>query len=364
MPPKPFVPLEAYPPGSMKAPALPPSEAGPVAQAVAEPIPPLQPHRSKVLRFDPQGNPMVPGAMPGQPVQADVAESFNTPLRGSRARMVTAETIAAEAPEAETPDADLPEWMQEMTDSERQKFDALRQSEGGLEKAWLHAQRKIGEQGTNNKALLEQIHDMLAAQQLQLHPGSPVVAPSPATAPPDLAKLQTDIEQFGKNFLDLSDDERGKKMSELITTAAHAAVQPVLQQQAATVRATATEAVLSEYPGLFSEDPKRRLAEGVYVDGLVQMYGAPTLANLRKALDDFAKERGYMKPGKAPKENPDVTAMREAASTVAPPSATVKKVGKIYKRSELARMQIQNPDKYRELQPDIMRAYAEGRVND
>ena len=79
----------------------------------------------------------------------------------------------------------------------------------------------------------------------------------------------------------------------------------------------------------------------------------------------------YVKPkAKEPAAAPAPTAELKAAQKAAVKAATVDVGGsavgntssKIYRRADLIRLQIENPDRYYQLQEEIMAAYAEGRV--
>ena len=84
--------------------------------------------------------------------------------------------------------------------------------------------------------------------------------------------------------------------------------------------------------------------------------------------DEILNTWNYVKPKAAPKQ--EVTADIRKSQQAAVKQATVDVGGatqsvnssKVYRRADLIRLQLEDPDRYVELQPEIMAAYAEGRV--
>jgi hypothetical protein len=78
----------------------------------------------------------------------------------------------------------------------------------------------------------------------------------------------------------------------------------------------------------------------------------------------------YVKPKAAPMQQAVPSQEARAAQKAAVKAATVdvgsNSVGntssKVYRRADLIRLQLEDPDRYQELQPEIMAAYSEGRV--
>lgn len=328
---------------------------------VAPAAPSMPPARARVLRVDGEGNPVAPGRTAEAP---EPKEQTSQPVQASRATRVF-DTVE----DATTAPA-IPDWLKSVHANEADQIKAWtaiqerENGEGGLAKAYHGAAAKIGEQSSTIAALQAQLNDVLAASQA----GAQAVQATQGLQPivhTDIKALQAELDAIGQNFLE---DIPGnvKKMTEISTQIAEAKLNQRLSASDAEREKQTAESLLGEYPGLFSADPKRKLAEGAYVDGLASSFltgKTDPMTAYRKALDEFAKERGYSKPVPGARENADVTAMREAAATTAPASATeTKGKGKIFKRSQLAHLQIHNPQEYKRLEGEIQKAYREGRV--
>ena len=348
--PKKFTPLEAYQPGSMTPPAAiatpQRSDMGlaTIIEDFSMPAKPTTqappPHKAGVLHLAQDGTPINPRTMPPPALPEADKEPDHVVVQSSRAKMVfdtpveTEETAPAQTSEAEP--------------------------ENEVEKVRLNAHRKITEQGQQISALQQQINDILAATTKK--PEAQAV--HPALAVPDVADLQRQIDEVGKKFLD-DPEGSAKKIMELSMKAAQATVAPMIRQTEERGLVEATKALVKQYPGLVTNK-----AEAAYVDTAAELLAqeegqaSPSLDHLQKALDAYAKKVGWSKPSTAPQANAEVERMKQEASSVAPAgsSSPGKSKGKIWRKSELDALLTRSPEKYRDLQPEIMRAYREGRV--
>lgn len=344
--PKKFVPLDAYAPGSLTAPpelAMPPRSTPMGIASIVEEVrtstpAPMPKHAAGVMHIGADGTPLNPRQVP--PPALPDAESVpdEVIVQSSRATRVL-----------ETPVE---------TDEAAPVLDQEPETE--VEKVRLNAQRKISEQGAELAALRQQVNDMLAASTRK--PEAPAV--HPALAPPDMAALQKEIDAVGKTFLD-DPEGSAKKIMELSMKAAQASIVPILKQNEERGLLEATKALAKQYPGLVNDR-----AEAAYVDARADQYAqeegyaTPTLDHMQRALEAYAKRVGWTKPQAGPVANAEVDGMKRDAGTTAPAMASTggKSKGKIWRKSELDALLTRQPEKYRELQADIMRAYREGRV--
>jgi hypothetical protein len=297
------------------------------------------PHRAHVLHFDDKGTPLNPRTMEA-PAQAEgEAIKDDVIVQGSRA------TRVFDAVPDEIPDAGESAELEGGTE---------------VEKVRLNASRKISEQGAELAALRAQLHDVLNAQRGTTEMVGHSTVPS--LAPPDLTSIQKEIDAIGQNFLD---DIPGniKKLTELSAKAAQASVMPLVNQKEEKAALEATRNLVKQYPGLVTNG-----ASAAYVDTLASEQATregaqqPSMEHYETALNSYAQLVGWTKPASGPVANAEVEQMREAASRTAPAAASVKSKGKIWRKPELDALLTRHPDKYRDMQAEIMRAYREGRV--
>ena len=316
------------------------------------PMPPARPvHRAQSLQLNADGD-IVSGRHPvDPPVKEDAEEP--TVLHGSRATRVTDVTEREQANE----EHEVPDWMKEFGDDELKGLEERRQADGGLDKSLLHAQRKIKEQGETLGALQQQLNDVLAAHTLlaKSEPGLKAVE-----SEPNIEALQQQLDAIGQSFLD---DIPGnlKKLTALNADLAHAKLAPILKQQATEKQLVILETLEQHYPGLVATEADASWI-GIAARNAASAAGTSTgRAHYEQAFADYAKKVGYKKAGAVQQPNADVDKMKATAQQ-APTSATVKEKPKIWSRSELDQLLTKHPEKYRELQPQILRAYRENRV--
>lgn len=312
----------------------------------ASPMPktgPAPARTASVLRFTEDGKPINPRQVE-PPAQGDPAnEPDQTIVQGSRARAVYDTPMEEAEPEAPAINED------DLSD---------------VEKVRLNASRKISEQGSEIGALRKQLADVLEAFKKQ----EPAKQETIAAPQPDLTAIQAEMDAVSKRFID-DPEGSAKKMMELSMKAAQlsaqASVMPMLKQSKEEAALAETRALVKQYPGLVNNK-----AEAAYIDTAADMLAQEegesftTIDHYKKAMDAYAKKIGYERPTVARGENAEVAAMRKDAQTAAPASASVpsKSKGKIWRKSELDALLTRQPQKYKDLQPEIMRAYREGRV--
>ena len=353
-----YVDPSLYQPGS----AAPPREAVILKEAPMPTMTPpkkpapdaMAPHRAGVLRFNDKGEAINPRTMPPPAPPEQTPDELVT-VQAGRATLVFNDEPVGEEPSAAT------EETEEFTEEERQKLAEYGKDPLGLQRALIHAQRKIGEQGSTIGALNKQIEDVVTtASTTKTVPA----VPEPSS---DMVALQKELEKemdlYHQNVMDEKGKVHLKNIQELNRKILRA--EQASERQAGDDKAMlqATQAIVDEYPGLFSPDKRKKSAEAVYVDTLASsMPGGLTLGNLKKALDEYAQEKGWTKPSKSATPNAQVDAMREQTTQTAPVTMPSNKGKKVWRKSELAQLQIDHPQKYRDLQPEIRLAYLEGRV--
>lgn len=353
--PKKFVPPSAYvageAPKAIQQPMKENSTMG-IAAIVEEiradsPLPPVgpsgpAPHKAGVLHLSEDGTPLNPRTMPPPAPAEKAADEVLVTTRPRRIFEGDEPTEAMDEPSeavesSDAMEADLPE----------------------VEKVRLNAHRKITDQGQEIAALKKQLQDVLDMQRAKLD--TPETKPAPVL---DVSHYEREIEAVAKKFLD-DPEGSAKKIAELSMKAAQASVVPILKQNEERAAIEATKALVRQYPGLITNK-----AEAAYVDSAAEMLaessghaGTPTMEHYQQALDDYAKRVGYKKAAATRQPNPEVERMKQEGQS-APSTATQggKEKGKIWKRSELEALLTKYPDKYKALQPEILRAYRENRV--
>jgi len=310
----------------------------------AKPMAPTPtPHRAGVLHMDANGVPLNPKTMPPPALPDPEQAPDEHVLKSTRATRVfevqpTVEDDEDIAQSTSHNDDELPE----------------------IKKLEANYKRKISEQGAELGALRQQVNDILAATSKKPDPQSV----HPALATPNIEELQREIDAVGKKFLD-DPEGSAKKIMELSMKAAQASIVPILRQSEEKSMIEATKSLVKQYPGLVNNK-----AEAAYVDTAAELlaqedgYDSPTLDHMQKAMEAYAKRIGWTRPTSGAQPNAEVERMKQEAGSVAPVGASSpgKSKGKIWRKSELDALLTRQPDKYRELQPEIMRAYKEGRV--
>jgi hypothetical protein len=112
-----------------------------------------------------------------------------------------------------------------------------------------------------------------------------------------------------------------------------------------------------EFAGWVNESPVRRQLFAA-ADQQFDFDSAHELLTNFKALKKVRQEAVKQAAEQMQEEN----TKQLKAATVSAPSSTGETSNKIYRRAELIRLQLTDPERYMANQDDIMRAYAEGRV--
>lgn len=293
----------------------------------------ILPHKAGVLHLNEKGEPVNPRTIPPPATPEPEQAPDPTIVQGSRATRVF---DTPQPQETDTTEAGEPE--------------------SEVEKVRLNAHRKISEQGVELAALRQQVNDILAATAKK-------TVEEPVVPPADVAALQKQLKEAAKHFLD-DPEGTAEKMADLQMQLAQASIAPVLRKNEERTMVEATKTLVRQYPGLVSNK-----AEAAYVDvaaeelARAEGYQSPTIDHLEKALQAYAKKVGWTKPETTRQPNAEVEAMkRDAVSAPVTASTSQTTRGKVWRRAELDTLLTKYPDKYRELQPEIMRAYREGRV--
>ena len=101
----------------------------------------------------------------------------------------------------------------------------------------------------------------------------------------------------------------------------------------------------------------------------LRLYAAADAEADYDSASELLTSWNYVKPKAAPKQAAPAVDVKQAqkaavkAATVDVGSSSANSTpAKIYRRADLIRLQLENYDRYMEMQPEIMQAYAEGRV--
>lgn len=363
---RPYVPPDQFHVGAGPTQGRPASVSAAVPSPVtmAPPKPMMPPHKAKVLHFDHTGQPLNSRQQPApaEPIAQEPDEEHRdyTLLQPARATLVFDQPETEESDDTTGEAITASQESEELTEAEIKEIDSRKKSKGGIDKAWAHGTRKIQELSSENAALQQQLRDVLEAKGQMPTPNATTI--QPVSTPPDVLALQKELDEatdnYHKNVLDESGKTHLKKMNELNQKIATATLRQGEQAKEDHAMLEATKAVLADFPNLVTNQ-----AEAAYVDTAAsKLPGGLTLTNLKTALGSFAKLKGWTKPSESATPNAEVEAMKAQAQQQAPASATVKTKGKIWRAREIRELIKNYPQKYQDLQPEIMRAYAEGRV--
>ena len=240
----------------------------------------------------------------------------------------------------------LPDWLQGVhfeeadgVEPEAMKSLADYKSVKDAAKALVHSKKQIGKMASEKTGLTRQIEDLLK------RPAQPEVQAASAE------ETQKALKAISENFLD---DIPGNitKLVETVQKMTAAQAQGTINRLGESVEAGQVEALFLGYPGLVAN-----AEDAAKVDDLAsQSHAKTTLGKYKQGLSEFAKQKGY-----AQGESYSAPVNLEPAPKTAPVSRTAEKK-KVYNRMWLQQQSVNNPDWYRANQPEIMTAYAEGRV--
>ena len=240
----------------------------------------------------------------------------------------------------------LPDWLKDVTFEEADGVEpsamkslADYKSVKDAAKALIHSKRQIGKMASEKTGLERQVEDLLK------RPAQPDIPP----ATPE--ETQKSLKAISENFLD---DIPGNimKLVETVQKMTATQAQGTINRLGESVEAGQVEALFLGYPGLVAN-----AEDAAKVDELAsQSKAKTTLGKYKQGLSEFAKQKGY-----AQGESYSAPVNLEPAPKTAPVTRTAT-TKKVYNRLWLQQQSVNNPDWYRANQPEIMTAYAEGRV--
>lgn len=292
------------------------------------------------------------------PAQSEEEPTIFEASPSSRATLVDSSEM--DQPEQEQADAtsnELPAWAEGFTPEDVAKISEFK-SDDDLKKAYLNLQRKIGTQGNEKAGLEQMVQDILAAQGLKPQASAQQAAPVQAVPPVDLKKLQDEI---AKNWL----DEPEKNVERIMSAAdqlATARAQSIFDNwQAKQDQKTIDRLIKSdEYKTVINKD------NAVLIDAMAAVAPGETIAEkYEHALRSYKKDKQPGSVSANASERAEAERMAQAAQGQTAPTVPSNNAGqkkKVFSRQWLQTLMANEPEKYRSLQPEIMRAYAEGRV--
>lgn len=272
-------------------------------------------------------------------------------MQSSTAQLFTPQT--EDATSTETPVGTMPDWMKDFSEQDLTALESFQGDPAKLAKAYLDTKRGFTDKAMEAGGLKKMVADILEAQKNA----------SVRTEKAEKVPANLDLKEFAKSFKDddfITDPAKAvEKILEVASTIADAKaasrVHPLFQE----IAKQQTEHLLREYPGMVTAENAK------VIDAIASsMDGDSDMDRYKKGLKEFAKLTGYRSPKEAPEEVPDsgqTEQMRQGAQ-LAPVSAPTAPKKKIWTSRELQNMITQRPDDYARLQPEILRAYAEGRV--
>lgn len=335
------------------------------SKVTENPVESLGPVRAKVRRID------VPAGQDPDHVARHAAQGLSEPgvMQSRRATLLpvvsTAELSESESAPEETAvhtqtSPSGKDWLSDFSEEERVSLAQLG-SPRDVAKAYIHARRKMT-QATQERAGLErQVADLVETQLAErsgpsgaaARTGSPREFLQSVEPPPDVKAMQ---EEISKHFLDDVGGSVGKIFEVAVKTAraeAQRAIEPIMQQQALREVQSMVE---TQFPGLVTAETAKD------IDALASGAPGETAAlRYRHALTRYAKLVGYEGP-ESNGERSRTTSVSEPISGPAPTAHSKPAKKPIYTRQRLDHLLLHDPDQYRRLQPEIMAAYAEGRV--
>jgi hypothetical protein len=187
----------------------------------------------------------------------------------------------------------------------------------------------------------------------------------------ELIKRQLDnkkeVEVTKEDEIDIFEDPK-KYVRQAVEN--HPAIKEAKEQTAEIKRMQTLNRLKTEFPDFESTVGDPAFAEWVKASPVrLRLYAA---ADANMDYDSAAELLGtwnYVKPKSvapsAPASAPEIKAAQKAAvksATVDVGSNTGATSAKVYRRADLIRLQLEDPDRYYQLQDEIMAAYAQGRV--
>jgi hypothetical protein len=178
-----------------------------------------------------------------------------------------------------------------------------------------------------------------------------------------LEPKQVEVPAAKEDEIDFFEDPK-KAVSKAVET--HPAIQEAKQQALLLKQQQTLTKLQQEFPDFQQTVADPAFAEWVKASPVrMRLYAAADADFDFDSAAELLTSWSYIKP-KAQAPAPEVKAAQKAAVKAATvdvgSSAAVPTSSKVYRRADLIRLQLENPDRYYALQDEILAAYAEGRV--
>jgi len=186
----------------------------------------------------------------------------------------------------------------------------------------------------------------------------------------ELIKRQLDtkkeVEVTKEDEIDIFEDPK-KYVRDAVEN--HPAIKEAKEQTAEIKRMQTLNRLKTEFPDFESTVGDPEFAEWVKASPVrLRLYAAADANMDYDSAAELLSTWNYIKPkavAHAPAPAPEIKAAQKAAvksATVDVGSNTGATSAKVYRRADLIRLQLEDPDRYYQLQDEIMAAYAQGRV--
>jgi hypothetical protein len=178
-----------------------------------------------------------------------------------------------------------------------------------------------------------------------------------------LEPKQVEASATKEDEIDFFEDPK-KAVSKAVET--HPAIQEAKQQALLLKQQQTFTRLQQEFPDFQQTVNDPAFAEWVKASPVrMRLYAAADADFDFDSAAELLNTWNYVKP-KAPAPAPEIKAAQKAAVKAATvdvgSSAAAPTSSKVYRRADLIRLQLENPDRYYALQDEILAAYAEGRV--
>jgi hypothetical protein len=178
-----------------------------------------------------------------------------------------------------------------------------------------------------------------------------------------LEPKQVEASATKEDEIDFFEDPK-KAVSKAVET--HPAIQEAKQQALLLKQQQTFTRLQQEFPDFQQTVNDPAFAEWVKASPVrMRLYAAADADFDFDSAAELLNTWNYVKP-KAPAPAPEIKAAQKAAVKAATvdvgSSAAAPTSSKVYRRADLIRLQLENPDRYYSLQDEILAAYAEGRV--
>jgi len=183
----------------------------------------------------------------------------------------------------------------------------------------------------------------------------------------ELIKRQLDtkkeVEVTKEDEIDFFEDPK-KAVSRAVES--HPAIQEAKQQSLLLKQQQTLTKLQQEFPDFQQTVADPSFAEWIKASPVrMRLYAAADADFDFDSASELLTSWNYVKPKPASAPAPEIKAAQKAAvksATVDVGSNTGATSAKVYRRADLIRLQLEDPDRYYQLQDEIMAAYAQGRV--